>query len=66
MEETKIEMGMFFVVQDMGEDIEQITTALDTYEAAKDYRDGNFCKKRWPNAYIIATVKEVASHKVNE
>lgn len=35
--------------------LEQITIGL-TYERAVAYRDGDFCKKQWPNAYILASL----------
>ena len=37
--------------------LEQITNGL-TYERAVAYRDGDFCKDRWPNAYILASLNE--------
>lgn len=37
---------------------EQITQGLDTYEKAKNYRDSDFCKKRWEYAFIVCTINE--------
>lgn len=37
--------------------LEQITNGL-TYDRAVAYRDGDFCKNRWPNAYILASLNE--------
>lgn len=50
---------LFFVVARNDEDSwEQITQGLDTYEKAKNYRDSDFCKKRWANAFIVCTINE--------
>lgn len=37
--------------------LEQITNGL-TYERAIKYRDGDFCKSKWSNAYILASLNE--------
>lgn len=38
--------------------LEQITNGLDNYEQALKYKNGSFCKSRWPNAFIIKTTYE--------
>jgi hypothetical protein len=37
---------------------EQISNGFDDYSKAKLYRDGSFCKGRWPNAFIVASLNE--------
>jgi hypothetical protein len=37
---------------------EQISNGFDTYEEAVKYRDDNFCKTRYPNAFIVASLNE--------
>ena len=37
---------------------EQISNGFDDYSKAKLYRDGSFCKDRWPNAFIVASLNE--------
>lgn len=37
---------------------EQISNGFDEYEKAVKYRDGSFCKGRWPNAFIVASLNE--------
>ena len=37
---------------------EQISNGFDTYEKAVKYRDNNFCKTRYPNAFIVASLNE--------
>lgn len=50
---------LFFVVARNSEETwEQITQGLDTYEKAKNYRDSDFCKKRWEYAFIVCTINE--------
>jgi len=50
---------LFFVVaRDSEETWEQITNGLDTYEKAKAYRDSDFCKKRYPYAFVVASLNE--------
>jgi len=50
---------LFYVVARNSEETwEQITQGLDTYEKAKNYRDSDFCKKRWEYAFIVCTVNE--------
>lgn len=49
----------FYVVsRNQEEGWEQLTTILDNYESAKSYRDSDFCKSKWPNAFIICTIIE--------
>lgn len=51
---------LFYVVAESQHEegyLEQITNGL-TYEKAVAYRDGKFCKNRWPNAYILASLNE--------
>jgi hypothetical protein len=51
---------LFYVVARNSEETwEQITQGLDTYEKAKNYRDSDFCKKRWEYAFIVCTINEV-------
>ena len=48
---------LFYVVARNSEETwEQITQGLDTYEKAKNYRDSDFCKKRWEYAFIVCTI----------
>jgi hypothetical protein len=50
---------LFYVVARNSEETwEQITQGLDTYEKAKNYRDSDFCKKRWGYAFIVCTINE--------
>lgn len=50
---------LFYVVARNSEETwEQITQGLDTYEKAKNYRDSDFCKKRWEHAFIVCTINE--------
>jgi hypothetical protein len=50
---------LFYVVARNSEETwEQITQGLDTYEKAKNYRDSDFCKKRWEYAFIVCTINE--------
>jgi hypothetical protein len=50
---------LFYVVARNSEETwEQITQGLDTYEEAKNYRDSDFCKKRWEYAFIVCTINE--------
>ena len=50
---------LFFVVaRDSEETWEQITNGLDTYEKAKQYRDSEYCKKRYPYAFVVASLNE--------
>ena len=52
---------LFFVVaQSHTEDgnWEQISNGFDDYSKAKLYRDGSFCKGRWPHAFIVASLNE--------
>lgn len=36
---------------------DQISNGFDTYEEAEGYKDHNFCKKHYPNAFIVSTIK---------
>lgn len=50
---------LFFVVaRNSEENWEQITQGLDSYEKAKNFRDSDFCKKRWEYAFIVCTINE--------
>ena len=50
---------LFFVVARNSEETwQQITIGLETYEQAKNYRDSDFCKKKWEYAFIVCTVNE--------
>ena len=48
----------FYVVQPMGEDIEQISVGFDNYEDAKRFKSTNYHKKTYPTSYIIADFYE--------
>lgn len=37
---------------------EQISNGFEDYQKAKQYRDGSFCKCRWPHAFIVASLNE--------
>lgn len=37
---------------------EQISNGFEDYQKAKQYRDGSFCKGRWPHAFIVASLNE--------
>jgi hypothetical protein len=37
---------------------EQISNGFDNYSKAVSYRDGSFCKGRWPHAFIVASLNE--------
>ena len=37
---------------------EQISNGFDDYSKAVLYRDGSFCKGRWPDAFIVASLNE--------
>lgn len=51
---------LFFVVaRNSEENWEQITQGLDSYEKAKNFRDSDFCKKRWAYAFIVCTINEI-------
>ena len=52
---------LFFVVAQSHTDEgnwEQISNGFEDYSKAKQYRDGSFCKGRWPNAFIVASLNE--------
>ena len=52
---------LFFVVaQSHTEEgnLEQISNGFEDYQKAKQYRDGSFCKGRWPHAFIVASLNE--------
>lgn len=52
----------FYVVAktyETGEDLAQLSIALDSYEKAKTFRDSKFNKKRYPNAFIVSSLNEV-------
>ena len=52
---------LFFVVaQSFTEEgkWEQISNGFEDYSKAKLYRDSNFCKGRWPHAFIVASLNE--------
>ncbi len=54
-----ISVGLFFVVSHTEEgNWEQISNGFDDYSKAKLYRDSSFCKGRWPNAFIVASLNE--------
>ncbi|MEN9655803.1 MAG: hypothetical protein RL311_735 [Bacteroidota bacterium] len=51
---------LFFVVaRNDDNDWEQITNGLDTYEKAKAYMSNSFCQKKYPYAFIVASLNEV-------
>jgi hypothetical protein len=55
-----IKPELFYVVANNSEEgLEQITNGLKNYQDAKTYMDSDFCKKRWANAFIVCTVKEL-------
>lgn len=57
---TAVIPSLFFVVARTSEEHwEQITQGLKTYEDAKNYRDSDFCKKRWEYAFIVCSLNEV-------
>ena len=52
----------FYVVAktyETGEDLAQLSTALDSYERAKTFRDSKFNKEKYPNAFIVSSLNEV-------
>lgn len=57
MESKELKTELFYIVARTSEDCwEQITNGINTYEDAVSYKDGAFCKERYPNAFIVATV----------
>lgn len=55
---------LFYVVAYNSEDnLDQITIGLKTYDEAKHYRDGNFCKNKYPNAFIVCSLNEKLTKK---
>lgn len=52
-----VKIDKFIVAKTMGEDIEQISVPLDTYEEAEEFK--NRYPTRYPNSYILATLKPV-------
>lgn len=60
LSQTTVIPRLFFVVARTSEENwEQITQGLKTYEDAKNYRDSDFCKKRWEYAFIVCSLNEV-------
>jgi len=56
---TDVIPRLFFVVARTSEEnLEQITTGLKTYDEAKNYRDSDFCKKRWEYAFVVCSLNE--------
>ena len=52
-------IDVFYVVSHSTEDDwEQISNSFDDYNKAVIYRDSDFCKNRYPNAFIVSTLKE--------
>lgn len=52
----------FYVVAktyETGEDLAQLSNALDSYERAKTFRYSKFNKERYPNAFIVSSLNEV-------
>ena len=52
----------FYVVAktyETGEDLAQLSIALDSYERAKTFKNSKFNKKRYPNAFIVSSLNEV-------
>ena len=37
--------------------LEQISVGFKSLEKALDYKESDFCKSRWPNAFIMARVE---------
>ena len=37
---------------------EQLSNGFEEYSKAVKYRDGIFCKGRWPHAFIVASLNE--------
>lgn len=53
-----VQPNSFYVVANNSEDgLDQITNGLKTYEEAIKYKNNDFCKKRFPNAFIVSTLK---------
>ena len=52
--------SFYVVAPDMYEDGNwiQVTNAFEDYEKATQYKNDDFCKTRFPNAFIVATLKE--------
>lgn len=49
---------LFYLVDHNERDnLELLTNGL-TYDKAKEHKDSDFCKKKWPNAFIIADLNE--------
>jgi hypothetical protein len=60
LQQTGVIPRLFFVVaRTTEENWEQITNGLDTYEKAKEYMNNSFCKKKYPYAFIVASLNEV-------
>ena len=57
-----IEPRKFYVVAktyETGDDLAQLSTALDSYDRAKNFRDSDFNKQRYPNAFIVSDLNEI-------
>lgn len=53
-----VQPDLFYVVANNSEDgLDQITNGLKSYEEAIKYKNGNFCSKKFPNAFIVSTLK---------
>lgn len=53
-----VQPNYFYVVANNSEDgLDQITNGLKSYEEAIKYKNGNFCSKKFPNAFIVSTLK---------
>ena len=57
---TDINPGLFYVVAeyDYGDgDWEQLSIGLDTYEEALKFKDTEYIKEKYPNAFIVCSLK---------
>jgi hypothetical protein len=64
MENNNLELVSFYVVARTEEDLlEQITVGLKSYEEAESFMKSSFVYTRWPNAYIMCTVKPRSNDK---
>lgn len=54
-----VKIDKFIVVQTIGEDLEQISVPLDTYERAEEFKNSSTNKEYYPDAYILATLKSI-------
>lgn len=65
-ENVNIKCDNFIVVSpsyENGEGVEQLSIPLETYSKAKDFMDGVFIKRNYPDAFIVATVNEQETAK---